>query len=180
MEGIIKDDHIDIELTVESSECGLGIAYFYIEIEDGPPVSFSCQATFRGPIINLAEPVIDLGLTKVNTTKTFQLTLENKSPIPASFIIKNAKNIRMNFHNAVLTDKDNHGSVGTDSKLSVASMKVGPSKTKKGNNIQFDAYHGLLAPNTTLSVKLTANFVCQETVEEYFEILVKNSDSVYF
>lgn len=68
---MIKDDNIDIELTVESSECGLGLAYFYIEIEDGPPVSFSCQATFRGPILNLVEPVIDLGLSKVNTTKTF-------------------------------------------------------------------------------------------------------------
>lgn len=86
----------------------------------------------------------------------------------------------MNFHNAVLTDKNNQSTVGTDSKLSVASMKVGPSKTKKGNNIQFDAYHGILAPNVTLSVKLTANFLCQETVEEYFEILVKDSDSVFF
>ena len=66
----------------------------------------------------------------------------------------------MNFPNAVLTEINQYASVGTDSKLSAASMKVGPSKTKKGNSIQFDAYHGMLAPNTTLSVKLTANFVC--------------------
>lgn len=160
MEGIIKDDHIDIELTVESSECGLGLAYFYIEIEDGPPVSFSCQATFRGPLLNLVEPVIDLGLSKVNTTKTFQLTLENKSPIPASFIIKNAKNKKMNFNNAVLGENSPHSSIGSDSKLSVASLTVGPSKTKRGNQICFDAYHGVLAPHTTLSVKLTASFLC--------------------
>jgi len=71
IEGIIENEHIDIDVTVESTECGLGIAYFYIEIEDGSPVSFSIQANFRGPIINLVEPVIDLGLTKVNTVRTF-------------------------------------------------------------------------------------------------------------
>jgi hypothetical protein len=71
IEGVIKDNSIEVELTIESSEIGLGLAYFYIEIEDGAPVSFSCQATFRGPILNLVEPVIDLGLTKVNTVKHF-------------------------------------------------------------------------------------------------------------
>ena len=43
------------------------MAYFYIEIEDGPPVSFSVQADFRGPIVELLEPVIDFELAKVNT-----------------------------------------------------------------------------------------------------------------
>ena len=126
------------------------MAYFYIEIEDGSPISFSCQATFRGPIVNLVEPVIDLGLTKVNTTRTFQLTLQNKSPIPAAFIIKNAKNKRMNFYNAILHDTPTAGSVRTESKLSVASLLVGPTKSKKGNQFLFDAYHGMLAPNSTL------------------------------
>lgn len=156
------------------------MAYFYIEIEDGSPISFSCQATFRGPLLNLVEPVIDLGLTKVNTTRTFQLTLQNKSPIPAAFIIKNAKNKRMNFYNAILHDAPTAGSVRTESKLSVASLLVGPTKSNKGNQFLFDAYHGMLAPNATLSVKLTANCLCQETIEEYYEIMVKDSQSVFF
>lgn len=42
IEGVIKDNFIDVEVTVESSETGSSRAYFYIEIEDGPPVSFSC------------------------------------------------------------------------------------------------------------------------------------------
>ena len=65
--GEISEDQVDIDISVSSSECGEGLAYFYIEIEDGPPVSFSCQAEFRGPIVNLVEPVVDLGLAKVNT-----------------------------------------------------------------------------------------------------------------
>ncbi len=41
IEGEIKDIHeIDLEVFVESSECGSQFAYFFIEIEDGPPVSF--------------------------------------------------------------------------------------------------------------------------------------------
>ena len=75
VEGVLKDGMIELEISVESSECGMCFAYFYIEIEDGSPASFSCKANFRGPIINLVEPVIDLGLTKVNTTKQFSLTL---------------------------------------------------------------------------------------------------------
>jgi len=51
------------------------------------------------------EPVVDLGLTKVNTKREFSLTLQNKSPIPASFIIKSAKNKKMNFINAILTEE---------------------------------------------------------------------------
>jgi hypothetical protein len=69
VEGVLKDGMIELEISVESSECGMCFAYFYIEIEDGSPASFSCKANFRGPIINIVEPVIDLGLTKVNTTK---------------------------------------------------------------------------------------------------------------
>lgn len=173
---MIQEEYIDVELTIESSEVGLGLAYFYIEIEDGAPVSFSCQANFRGPIMNLVEPVIDLGLTKVNTIKHFQLTLQNKSPVSATFIIKNSRNKKMTFKNAILNELE----VKSDSKQSVAGLVVGPSKTRRGNPVMFDAYHGIIAPNTTLSVKLTANCICQETIEEYFEIMVKDSQPLFF
>ena len=85
----------------------------------------------------------------------------------------------MNFSNAILNDSP-QGSVGSESKMSVASLIVGPSKTKKGNSVHFDSYHGMLAPNATISVKLTADCLCQESIEEYFEILVKDSDPIYF
>ena len=65
--GELSEETVDIDISVMSQECGKALAYFYIEIEDGPPVSFSCQADFRGPIVNLVEPVVDLGLAKVNT-----------------------------------------------------------------------------------------------------------------
>ena len=85
----------------------------------------------------------------------------------------------MNFSNAILNDSP-QGSVGSESKMSVASLILGPSKTKKGNSVHFDSYHGMLAPNATISVKLTADCLCQESIEEYFEILVKDSDPIYF
>jgi hypothetical protein len=82
----------------------------------------------------------------------------------------------MTFKNAILNEQDLH----TDSKPSLAGLVVGPSKTKKGNQVIFDAYHGIIAPNETLSVKLTANCLCQETIEEYFEIMVKDSQPCFF
>ena len=67
IEGEISTDQLDLAIQIRSSECGKAIAVFYIEIEDGPPVSFSVQADFRGPIVELLEPVINLELAKVNT-----------------------------------------------------------------------------------------------------------------
>ena len=104
IEGEITQDQVDIDISVMSTECGEGLAYFYIEIEDGPPVSFSCQADFRGPIVNLVEPVVDLGLAKVNTQQQFTLTVENKSPIKADFCIKNSKNKKMTIDNFITED----------------------------------------------------------------------------
>ena len=40
IEGELKVDEISLEYTIYSYERGLALAYFYIEIEDGPPVSF--------------------------------------------------------------------------------------------------------------------------------------------
>ena len=51
IEGEISKDKLDFQIQVSSEECGKAIACFYIEIEDGPPVSFSVQADFRGPIV---------------------------------------------------------------------------------------------------------------------------------
>jgi len=59
------------------------------------------QADFRGPIVELLEPVIDLELAKVNTRQERTLTLCNESPIPAQFIIKNSKNKKLNLDNFV-------------------------------------------------------------------------------
>lgn len=39
---ISTSDSIDLEIIVSSSQVGPAIAYFFIEIEDGAPISFSC------------------------------------------------------------------------------------------------------------------------------------------
>lgn len=49
------------------------MAYFYIEIEDGAPISFQVRADFRGPIIKMHNPVIDFGLVKVNTSERVEV-----------------------------------------------------------------------------------------------------------
>ena len=37
---IASDKEIEIEITVSSSECGEQSAFFYIEVQDGAPISF--------------------------------------------------------------------------------------------------------------------------------------------
>jgi len=65
------------------------------------------QADFRGPIVELLEPVVDLELAKVNTRQQRTLTLLNDSPIPASFIIKNSKNKKLSLENFIVMDSQN-------------------------------------------------------------------------
>ena len=132
MEGEIHEEFVNIQLEITSDEIGKALAYFYIEIEDGPPVSFSCQAEFRGPIVNLVEPVIDLGLAKVNTRQEFTFTLENQCPIPANFLIKNAKNKRLNFQNFV-TIEEFEANRDEEHQVDAALVIGKPIKSRRGN-----------------------------------------------
>jgi hypothetical protein len=68
-----------------------------VEIEDGPPISFQCQADFCGPSLENKNPVINIGLSKVNTKKTQVIELTNTSPIPAEYLIKSSRNQRLTF-----------------------------------------------------------------------------------
>lgn len=75
------------------------MAYFYVEIEDGAPISFQVNADFRGPIVKFHNPVIDFGLIKVNTTESTSITVENTSPIQAELLFKKSVNGRLTFEN---------------------------------------------------------------------------------
>ena len=55
--------------------------------------------------MNLVEPVVDLGLAKVNTKQQFTLTIENQSPIEAVFALKNASNKKMTLENFITEDQ---------------------------------------------------------------------------
>ena len=179
IEGEISTDQLDLAIQIRSSECGNAIAVFYIEIEDGPPVSFSVQADFRGPIVELLEPVINLELAKVNTQQQRTLTLVNSSPIPALMIIKNSKNKKLNLENFIPIE--DMGRNQQSESLQSGSLVVGkPIKTRRGNVVNFDTSHYTLQPNETKEIILTAECVNQESIEEYFEILVADSPPLYF
>lgn len=53
------------------------MAYFYIEIEDGAPVSFQVTAEFMGPIVKCYTPIVDYSLCKVNSSESLEITVEN-------------------------------------------------------------------------------------------------------
>ena len=81
------------------------MAYFFIEIEDGPPVSFQVVADFMGPLIKCVHPIVDFGLVKVNSTEYFDIQLENTSPVPAEVLIKSSHNTRLDFDNMMSADQ---------------------------------------------------------------------------
>ena len=43
IEGVISDEgSVDFEIEINSPDCGPAEAQFYIEVEDGSPLSFTC------------------------------------------------------------------------------------------------------------------------------------------
>ena len=119
-------------------------------------MSFSCQANFRGPIVNLVEPVVDIGLAKVNTKQQYTFSLENESPIPATFMIKNAKNKRLGFSNFVTVEQSE---AITDEEHQVdAALVIGkPILTRRGNQVSFDICQYTLRPKQRISIRLSAD-----------------------
>ena len=103
IKGVIdaKDEEITLQIMVRSSEIGECKAFFYIEIEDGAPVSFLVVADFIGPFVKCHHPIVDYGLVKVNSTEDFEVEIENLSPIPADILIKNSVNAKLDFHNMI-------------------------------------------------------------------------------
>ena len=83
----------------QSPSRGEAMAYFYLEIEDGAPISFQVVADFTGPLVQCHAPIVDYGLVKVNSKEYFELEIENPSPVAAEVLIKNSKNEVLNFDN---------------------------------------------------------------------------------
>jgi hypothetical protein len=77
------------------------MAYFYIEIEDGAPVSFQVTSDFMGPIVRCLTPIVDYNLVKVNSNESMEITIENQSPIAANILIKKSENQRLDFDNMI-------------------------------------------------------------------------------
>lgn len=104
--GVIQAEESEIILSilVRSTERGEGVAYFYIEIEDGAPISFQVQCEFIGPIIKCHQPIIDFGLVKVNSHQLHDIQIENTSLISADVLIKSSHNLRLDFSNMVSSE----------------------------------------------------------------------------
>ena len=55
-----------------------------------------------------------------------------------------------------------------------------PIVTKKGNQINLDAFSLFLKPNERQSIYVSMRTLCPEKVEEFFEILVRDGNSQFF
>ena len=77
----------------------------------------------------------------------------------------------MTFSNAVMSKNEE----------SQASLRVEkPVVTKHGNNIEFDNYSYTLNPNESFNVNMSINCLTEETIDEHIEVMVRDSDSMYF
>lgn len=111
------------------------MAYFFIEIEDGGPVSFQVTADFTGPMVICHQPLVDYGLVKVNSQEYYEMEIENTSPIPAQVLIKNSMNGALNFLNMLSCDQA-RSTVALGKDKSCASLIYDKGlRTKKGNEI---------------------------------------------
>lgn len=61
------------------------------------------------------------------------------------------------------------------------SLRVGaPIITKSGNNLEFDTCFRRLKPFEECTIRVSVNCITEETINEYIEVMVRDSDSVFF
>jgi hypothetical protein len=107
-----------MEVMVKSlGTTGPQFAHFIIEIENGMPLAFKLEAEFTGPTVSILEPLIDFGLTKINSSHKFRLNIENTSPVETRILVKNSKNKRLSI-------KDFDQSISSDQGLRKSTTKT--------------------------------------------------------
>lgn len=112
----------------------------------------------------MIEPVVDFSLMKINTSSRYRINVENTSPIPSEILIKPFKQDHIDFNNYMKY-----------------SDILKCSFTSEGNAIKIDKPIALIPPFSRQEFLITVDCIRQETLEEYFDILVKDSDSpLYF
>ena len=83
-------------------------------------------------------------------------------------IVKNSKNKRLTFQTLAQFEKSD--AIDGDPTLGI-------SKTSNGNTIKIDTSSLKIQPNSRVDVVLTLESIKTESVEEYFEVLVKDSEA---
>jgi hypothetical protein len=123
-------------------------------VQDGAPISFQCSGTFRGPTLKIIEPVVDFGLMKINSSSKFRVNVENTSPISCEIYLKSFNTKGDGMQKQILTSE--------------------------GNSLRLDKASTVVQANGRCEFLITLDAIRQETVEEYFEIVAKDSDSSLF
>ena len=83
-------------------------------------------------------------------------------------IVKNSKNKRLTFQTLAQFEKSDE--IDGDPTLGI-------SKTSNGNTIKIDTSSLKIQANSRVDVVLTLESIKTESVEEYFEVLVKDSEA---
>lgn len=113
--------------------------------------------------MKLIEPVVDFGLQKINTTSKFRINIENTSPIPSEVLLKSFRYDNLNFAN-YQRNLDHVKSV----------------QTVEGNLLKIDKPTAVIPAHSRCEFLITLDSIRQETLEEYFEVMVRDGDSSLF
>lgn len=153
--GIMDTQEVELTINVSSSEVGTKKAYYLITCQDGVPMSFAVEASFRGPDINVIEPNVDFGLMKINHQQSFRLNIENITEIPATILLKH---------------KDD--SLGF---MDVQSEFERPITTKAGNTYSFSPNYTQIPAFSSTEILVTIDCKKEEKISDIIEIKVQNA-----
>lgn len=123
-------------------------------------------------------PVVDFGLVKVNSNQTFEITLENQSPINAEVILKKSDNQKLDFQNMITMEQAMQMENYDSSMAPLVFNK--PFKTVKNNMIKLSYYGLQLKPFEKVNVQINLLSYQDEQVNEYFEVMVQDGVSQFF
>ena len=96
---IMQNESINFEVKFKSDKIGIFKSSIIFSLDDGKSFCVDVKANVIGPKLVINTPFIDFGLFAISTIQTKEIEIENTSPIPLTYLIKESRFKSVNFDN---------------------------------------------------------------------------------
>ena len=100
---ILQNETVNFEIKFKCDKIGIFKSSIIFCLDDGMSLSIDIKANVIGPKLIINTPYIDFGLFSISTIQKKEFEIENSSPIPLTYLIKESRFKSVNFE----TFKDN-------------------------------------------------------------------------
>ena len=191
---INQNQSISFEFTFKGDRLGLFKSSLIFSLEDGLSFSVDIRANVIGPSIAINTPFVDFGLFPISQIQKQSIEIENTSPIPLRYLIKETRYRSVNLQNykeknyidtfqGEITEEENIKKNKIDTLLDYDNQPMLKYDIEKVDcyKIKFSSCVGDLAPHEkkTIDIYFTSPYPIHLENDYTFEVLAENAESAF-